>query len=633
MADNSYNIMVSNPVTPFTMSRSFKACSNGKIFIGQPDTDPTFPQNQIPVYVEGEGGSTIQVPQPIRINIAGYPVYHGQVAKFVTTQNYSMAVYDSYMVQQFYWPDLASMDPNALRKELTTVGDGQAADMIPLEQGGTVADALSGIYTPEMWGCVGDGSTSDRKNFQKMLDEVPTGATITCKGGANYYNDMAGTGADSESWTITKPVTLNLNGATLSKLASVKGQDQSGVLIINGVTTGRVRIKGNGGLIDGGNPIDYPYNNSLVQQTSRSKTSICQSIDYGVLVKNSTDVDIDCDVTRCAFPTWYTGCKRVKSRGRVSYAGQVYNNISATDLAYGAGVKVSDTSFFDIKVAGNNNANATLEIESDNSFGICKTISEDNLSSAMTIVGTTDLIFDVVANNCGVGIQLISNADGPCRNISGRAVSNGSTTYGHYVGVTSGATGDSSNINIHLTSYKSSQFGLYVECASTLHSMITTKIDYHGDSNYQLTSGGYPANDVVIKGDFRGEVIGESANIYNGVYISGTNSQAYPPRVAMTLRQGLTSAFAIASGSYADVSGTKTATQHIVSKGSNITTISLLRMASGGGDAAVTDWVAKASHNYFSALPTSYSFNYEIYADTNTTLNTNEKYLKVRIPS
>ncbi|MBS0878386.1 MULTISPECIES: phage tailspike protein [unclassified Tatumella] len=120
MPETSASIMVSNPVTPFTMSRSFKACSNGKIFIGLPDTDPTFPQNQIPVYVENECGNTVQVPQPIVINSAGYPVYHGQVAKFVTTQNHSMAVYDSYMVQQFYWPDLASINPEVLRQEISS---------------------------------------------------------------------------------------------------------------------------------------------------------------------------------------------------------------------------------------------------------------------------------------------------------------------------------------------------------------------------------------------------------------------------------------------------------------------------------------------------------------------------------
>ncbi|MBT0729506.1 phage tailspike protein [Rosenbergiella nectarea] len=113
MADNSYNIMVSNPVTPFTMARSFKACSNGKIFIGNPDTDPTVAENQIPVFIENENGTTVQVPQPLAINSAGYPVYNGQISKFVTKQSYSMTVYDSHMSQQFYWPRISKLDGNA----------------------------------------------------------------------------------------------------------------------------------------------------------------------------------------------------------------------------------------------------------------------------------------------------------------------------------------------------------------------------------------------------------------------------------------------------------------------------------------------------------------------------------------
>lgn len=113
MAGNSYNILVSNPVTPFTMARSFKACSNGKIFIGKADTDPSAIENQIPVYVESEDGNKNQVPQPIIINSAGYPTYNGQPAKIVTTQNYSMAIYDSYMAQQFYWPNNLKIDGNS----------------------------------------------------------------------------------------------------------------------------------------------------------------------------------------------------------------------------------------------------------------------------------------------------------------------------------------------------------------------------------------------------------------------------------------------------------------------------------------------------------------------------------------
>ncbi|MFS4675051.1 phage tailspike protein [Klebsiella pneumoniae] len=115
MTDTNY--LVSMPSTPFSAPRAFKSVANGKIFIGNPDTDPVNPANQIPVYVVNEDGSEVQVSQPIIINAGGFPVYNGQIMKFITKQNFSMAVYDAYGVQQFYWPDLSRIDPDTAYQE------------------------------------------------------------------------------------------------------------------------------------------------------------------------------------------------------------------------------------------------------------------------------------------------------------------------------------------------------------------------------------------------------------------------------------------------------------------------------------------------------------------------------------
>ncbi len=104
------------PAQLFTLARSFKANANGKIYLGIPDTDPTIPANQIPVYIESETGDLIPTAQPIVINAGGYPVYNGQISKFVTVQNYSMAVYDGSNSQQHYFPDIAKYDPDQLRQ-------------------------------------------------------------------------------------------------------------------------------------------------------------------------------------------------------------------------------------------------------------------------------------------------------------------------------------------------------------------------------------------------------------------------------------------------------------------------------------------------------------------------------------
>lgn len=112
MSDITANVVVSMPSQLFTMARSFKAVANGKIYIGKIDTDPVNPENQIQVYVENEDGSHVPVSQPIIINAAGYPVYNGQIAKFVTVQGHSMAVYDAYGAQQFYFPNVLKYDPD-----------------------------------------------------------------------------------------------------------------------------------------------------------------------------------------------------------------------------------------------------------------------------------------------------------------------------------------------------------------------------------------------------------------------------------------------------------------------------------------------------------------------------------------
>lgn len=120
MTDITANVVVSMPSQLFTMARSFKAVANGKIYIGKIDTDPVNPENQIQVYVENEDGSRVPVSQPIIINAAGYPVYNGQIAKFVTVQGHSMAVYDAYGARQFYFPNVLKYDPDQLSSRLSS---------------------------------------------------------------------------------------------------------------------------------------------------------------------------------------------------------------------------------------------------------------------------------------------------------------------------------------------------------------------------------------------------------------------------------------------------------------------------------------------------------------------------------
>ncbi|WP_241555698.1 phage head-binding domain-containing protein, partial [Shigella flexneri] len=144
MSDITANVVVSMPSQLFTMARSFKAVANGKIYIGKIDTDPVNPENQIQVYVENEDGSHVPVSQPIVINAAGYPVYNGQIAKFVTEQGHSMAVYDAYGSQQFYFQNVLKYDPDQFGPDLIE----QLAQSGKYSQDNTKGDAMIGVKQP-----------------------------------------------------------------------------------------------------------------------------------------------------------------------------------------------------------------------------------------------------------------------------------------------------------------------------------------------------------------------------------------------------------------------------------------------------------------------------------------------------
>ena len=171
MSDITANVVVSMPSQLFTMARSFKAVANGKIYIGKIDTDPVNPENQIQVYVENEDGSHVPVSQPIIINAAGYPVYNGQIAKFVTVQGHSMAVYDAYGAKQFYFPNVLKYDPDQLRQQLES---SSGADIVMTRSAPfivrSVGDILKDIPTNKYFGAKCDGVTDDTVANQTALD-------------------------------------------------------------------------------------------------------------------------------------------------------------------------------------------------------------------------------------------------------------------------------------------------------------------------------------------------------------------------------------------------------------------------------------------------------------------------------
>ncbi|ELQ6118860.1 phage head-binding domain-containing protein [Cronobacter sakazakii] len=142
MADITANVVVSNPRPVFTDSRTFKAVANGRVYVGKIDTDPTIPANQIPVYIENEDGSHVQIPQPLIINAGGKIVYNGQVVKVVTVQAHSMKVVDAYGAQVDYIPDVLKYDPDQFKITLSESG---GAGFVGTNHRGNLAVDLNAI--------------------------------------------------------------------------------------------------------------------------------------------------------------------------------------------------------------------------------------------------------------------------------------------------------------------------------------------------------------------------------------------------------------------------------------------------------------------------------------------------------
>lgn len=120
MPDIIANQQVTMPYIPFITPRSFKAIANGNIYVGVPDTDPINPANRVAVYFRNENGSLVQISQPVKINSSGYPVYNGQVGTIVTESDYSMAVYDAYGAQQYYFENCSLVDPFSFVQRLSS---------------------------------------------------------------------------------------------------------------------------------------------------------------------------------------------------------------------------------------------------------------------------------------------------------------------------------------------------------------------------------------------------------------------------------------------------------------------------------------------------------------------------------
>ncbi|ENY9849712.1 phage tailspike protein [Escherichia coli] len=374
MSDITANVVVSMPSQLFTMSRSFKAVANGKIYIGKIDTDPVNPENQIQVYVENEDGSHVPVSQPIIINAAGYPVYNGQIAKFVTVQGHSMAVYDAYGAKQFYFPNVLKYDPDqalpAFISKLAAV-DGESYIV-----GATYEQIRSSNVSGTQIKCVGREHNNDGGEGWFFLD---SGDTTTEDDDGTVLIDAVG-----RRWK------RSYNGAKMASWFGVKSGTDVSPAIQNMLNTGTGGIE----IKDG----QYIVNEAIsINQTDAN---------YPVMGRKSSRFDlIGESMPNTVFNT--------NGNDFLQYTGS--DNTVATQAIH------SGQRFENFTVYGSNNEGVGLRITGAAFIG-CNNLQFVRCNAGITISGVLTSDFNRINaqyNNYGVYINSASNSTANALRIQG----------------------------------------------------------------------------------------------------------------------------------------------------------------------------------------------------------------------
>lgn len=99
------------PSPQFPLSIGDGIAAGGSVYIGEVDADPTVLGNRINVTVIDTDGSEVVIApasQPFVLNSAGMFTYDGSIVQLRTSVNYSISVFNSAGVLQYYFPDSAS---------------------------------------------------------------------------------------------------------------------------------------------------------------------------------------------------------------------------------------------------------------------------------------------------------------------------------------------------------------------------------------------------------------------------------------------------------------------------------------------------------------------------------------------
>jgi hypothetical protein len=135
--------------------------ANGYFYVGIKDLDPEIPANQKQVTVRQESGVEVQIAQPVDLGSGGVPEYLGSPVTVLVDGVYSLKVFDSHDIQQYYIPEseasisgLIGYDHNSDGSHIvySSISDLRASTLTPFD-GQKIS--LTGYYTE------GDGGGGD----------------------------------------------------------------------------------------------------------------------------------------------------------------------------------------------------------------------------------------------------------------------------------------------------------------------------------------------------------------------------------------------------------------------------------------------------------------------------------------
>ena len=219
-----------NPYTYISDPTRGRPVFNGRLFFGNPDTDPTQPENQVTVSLVNENGTLTALMQPIATGPGGVALVNGSPAQLdITLTQYSLTIQNGLGVQVYYSPRVnvgaaGGPDPTDLLNQFSQVGTprfitaaNNNGNPFPYQTGARV------VYNPGTGDRIYESLTSNNTTLPTDTDnwqEIGAAATDT-RNDARYLVE-ANNLSDLDSVTTTR-TNLGLGTAATRNVGTATG--------------------------------------------------------------------------------------------------------------------------------------------------------------------------------------------------------------------------------------------------------------------------------------------------------------------------------------------------------------------------------------------------------------------------